>query len=278
LLQALGTLHRDEQVLAQAKMDLERYRAAWAKNAIARQLLEDQEKLVLQTEGTVKNDRGVVQFDRVQLSYCHITSPITGRVGLRLVDPGNVVTAGSNITLVVITQLQPISVIFTVAEDDLGEVLEQLVGGARLPVDAMNRTKSKKLASGTLVTVDNQIDTTTGTVKLRAQFDNADAALFPNQFVNTKLLVRSIPNATTVPSSAVQRNGNAAFVYTISGGHARVQEVKTGVVVDETTQVEGIAPGTVVANSSFEKLRNDAPVVISKPTPQPGPSGGISSR
>jgi len=260
LLQAQGVLERDTQVLAQAKMDLQRYRAAWAKNAIAKQQLDDQEKLVLQTEGTVKNDRGTVKYDRVQLSYCHITAPIAGRVGLRLVDPGNLVNTGTATTLAVITQLQPISVVFTVSEDDLGPVLEQTRQGAQLSVDAMSRTKSKRLATGTLITIDNQIDTTTGTVKLRALFDNQDQALFPNQFVNTRLLVRTVRAALTVPSSTIQHDGTETFVYVITNGRVHMQHVTTGVIDGDTTQIEGIAPGTLVANSSFEKLQDGAPV------------------
>jgi membrane fusion protein, multidrug efflux system len=262
LLQAQGTLERDLQVLAQARMDLERFRAAWARRAIAKQQLDDQEKLALQTEGTVKLDRGVVEFDTVQLDYCHITSPITGRVGLRLVDPGNLVVANAGTVLAVVTQLQPISVVFAISEDQLGEVLAQPEHGDGLPVQLFDRTKSKSLATGTLITIDNQIDTTTGTVRLRATFDNANEALFPNQFVNARLEVSTVRDATEVPSSALQRNGDVTFVYTIVGGHAHVQRVTPGVVAGDKTQVTGIAPGTIVANSSFEKLRDNAPVVI----------------
>ena len=192
LLQAQGTLERDENVLAQAQMDLERYRAAWARNAIAKQILDDQEKLVLQDEGTVKNDQGTVQFDQIQVDYCHITAPIAGRVGLRLVDPGNVVQSAGTATLAVITQLEPITVIFTIPEDSLGQVEARLRKKAKLTVDAFDRTAQTKIASGELLTLDNQIDTTTGTVKGRALFDNKNDALFPNQFVNTRLLVNTL--------------------------------------------------------------------------------------
>ena len=168
LLQAQGALERDQNVLAQAQMDLERYRAAWARNAIAKQILDDQEKLVLQDEGTVKNDQGTVQYDQVQVDFCHITAPIAGRVGLRLVDPGNVVQSAGTVTLAVITQLEPITVIFTIPEDSLGQVEARLRKGAKLTVDAFDRTAQTKIASGTLLTLDNQIDTTTGTVKGRA--------------------------------------------------------------------------------------------------------------
>jgi len=262
LLQAQGTLERDENLLAQAQMDLERYRAAWARNAIAKQTLDDQEKLVLQYEGTVKNDRGTVQFDQIQVDYCHITAPIAGRVGLRLVDPGNVVQSGGNVTLAVITQLEPITVIFTIPEDSLGQVEARLDAKAKLPVDAFDRTAQTKIASGALLTLDNQIDTTTGTVKGRALFANTNDALFPNQFVNTRLLVNTLEGVTLIPSSAIQQNGQASFVYLIQNNFAHMRSVTPGVTNGGVTQVEGINPGDVVANSSFDKLQDKAAVVI----------------
>ncbi len=216
--QAQGTLEKDTQVLGQAKMDLERYRTAWAKNAIAKQILDDQEKTVSQDEGTVKADQGQLQFDQVQLTYCHIVAPFTGRVGLRLVDPGNLAQANSTTPLVVVTQEQPITVIFTIAEDALGDIQVQYRHGATLRVDAYDRTAQTKIATGKLLTIDNQIDTTTGTVKLRAIFDNNNYALFPNQFVNTRLLVRTLHNMTLIPTSAIQHNGEIAFVYVIQNG------------------------------------------------------------
>jgi membrane fusion protein, multidrug efflux system len=263
LLQAQGTLERDENLLAQAQMDLERYRAAWARNAIAKQTLDDQEKLVLQYEGTVKNDQGTVQFDQIQVDYCHITAPIAGRVGLRLVDPGNVVQSGGNVTLAVITQLEPITVIFTIPEDSLGQVEARLNAKAKLPVDAFDRTAQTKIASGALLTLDNQIDTTTGTVKGRALFANTNDALFPNQFVNTRLLVNTLEGVTLIPSSAIQQNGQASFVYLIQNNFAHMRSVTPGVTNGGVTQVEGINPGDVVANSSFDKLQDKAAVVIS---------------
>ncbi len=177
LQQAEGTLHRDEQLLAQAKMDLERYREAWAHNAIARQILEDQEHLVRQTEGTVLADRGAVETARIQLDYCHITSPIAGRVGLRLVDPGNLVVANNATPLVVITQTEPISVVFPISEDDLGELWGQPDHGDGIAVTALDRSRTHTLAVGKLHTLDNQIDTTTGTVRARAMFENKDEAV-----------------------------------------------------------------------------------------------------
>jgi multidrug efflux system membrane fusion protein len=272
LLQAQGALERDENVLAQAQMDLERYRAAWARNAIAKQILDDQEKLVLQDEGTVKNDQGTVQFDQIEVDFCHITAPIAGRVGLRLVDPGNVVQSAGTLTLAVITQLQPITVIFTIPEDSLGPVQVRLQKKATLPVDVSDRTAQTKIASGKLLTLDNQIDTTTGTVKGRAQFENQNNALFPNQFVNTRLLVNTLQGVTLVPASAIQQNGQASFVYVIQDNVAHMRSIKPGVTDGGQTQVDGISPGDVVANSSFDKLQDNTAVTVSnkaptKPTP-----------
>jgi multidrug efflux system membrane fusion protein len=264
VVQADGTLERDTNLLAQAQMDLDRYRAAWARNSIQRQLLDDQEKIVLQDQGTVKNDQGTLDYDKVQLSYCHIASPIDGRVGLRLVDPGNVVQAGSTTPLVVITQVRPITVIFTIAEDSLGQVQTRMRKMHTLPVDALDREQSKKIATGKMFTIDNLIDTTTGTVKLRALFDNKDGALFPNQFVNARLLVNTNSGVTLIPSAAVQHNGQTAFVYLIAQNKAAVRNVKTGVSDAGETAVTGINPGDMVATSSFDKLTNGSPIVISK--------------
>ncbi|MGH9562555.1 MAG: efflux RND transporter periplasmic adaptor subunit, partial [Terracidiphilus sp.] len=217
LQQAQGALDRDQNMLAEAQMDLKRYQDAWAKNAIPRQTFEDQEKLALQDQGTVKNDEGTVRYDQVQVDYCHIKSPIDGRVGLRLVDPGNLVTANSSTALVVVTQVQPVTVIFTLAEDNLQQVLDQMRGGKPLTVEAFDRTNTKLIAKGRLITIDNQIDTATGTVKLRAQFDNAKDDLYANEFVNTRLLVKTLDNQTLVPSSAIQHNGAIDFVYLVQG-------------------------------------------------------------
>jgi multidrug efflux system membrane fusion protein len=270
VLQAQGTLERDMQLLEQSIMDRDRFRAAWARNAIPKQQLDDQEKLVLQNEGLVKSDRGNLQFFQVQLGWCHITAPFTGRVGLRLVDPGNVVVLSAanpnqinaTTSLAVITQIQPITVVFTLAEDDLGEVQSQMRRGEALPVTAYDRALETKIAAGRLTAIDNQIDTTTGTVKLRAIFDNLDDALFPNQFVNTKLLVKTLRGVTLIPTNAIQHNGSTAFVYVIRGGVAHMQIVKTGATDAGNTAVEGIRPGTLVATSSFEKLQDNVPVVI----------------
>src|SRR5207248_11127480 len=226
-------------------------------------------KLILQQQGTVKIDEGSVQFDQIQVEYCHITSPFTGKVGLRLVDPGNVVQSSGTVTLAVITQLQPITVIFTIPEDNLGPVQQRLHKNAKLTVDAFDRAAQKKLASGTLLTLDNQIDTTTGTVKARALFDNKDAALFPNEFVNVRLLVDTLHDATLIPSSAIQHNGQTAFVYVLQDDTAHMRSIKPGATDAGMTEVTGISPGDVVANSSFEKLQDNAKVVIAG---QPPPS------
>jgi multidrug efflux system membrane fusion protein len=266
LLQAEGALERDENVLAQAEMDVIRYRIAWGRHAIAKQILDDQEKLVLQDKGTVKNDQGLVDFDKVQLDFCHITAPIAGRVGLRLVDPGNVVQSAGTVTLAVITQLEPITVVFTIPEDSIAEVQAGMRKNASLGVDAFDRTAQTKIASGKLLTLDNQIDTTTGTVKGRAVFDNEDDALFPNQFVNTRLLVNTLNGVTLLPSGAIQQNGQASFAYVIQNNVVQMRSLKPGVTEGGVTQVEGVNPGEVVATSSFDKLQDKAAVnVVNKP-------------
>ena len=276
LVQAQGALERDTNLLAQARMDLERYQTAWARNAIARQTLEDQQKLVLQDEGTVKVDQGAVQYDEVQVAFCHLTAPISGRVGLRPVDPGNVVQANSTTPLVVITQIDPITVVFTLAEDDIGQVLAQMRHGQALSVTAFDRGNQTKIATGKLQTIDNQIDTTTGTVKLRAIFPNKTDALFPNLFVNTKLLVNTLHGVTLVPSSTVQQNGDVSFVFVIRGGTAHMQNVKTGITESGQTVVEGVKPGEVLADSSFQKLQDKSKVVLSK-TPLPATTSGSNA-
>lgn len=278
LLQAQGALERDQNLLGQAKMDLERYQIAWSKNAIQKQILDDQEKLVLQDEGTVKNDQGLVNYDQVQVDYCHITAPIAGRVGLRLVDQGNVVQANGNVALAVLTQVSPITVVFTMPEDSIDLVMAHLHGPKKLTVDAFDHAGAKKIASGTLLALDNQIDTTTGTVKARALFPNTDGKLFPNQFVNVRLLVNTFEDVTLIPSSAIQHNGSISFVYTIDDDDiAHMQNVTTGVTENGMTQVTGIDEDDVVANSGFEKLQDKAKVVLAKApstSPTTGPTTG----
>jgi len=273
LLQAQGALERDQNVLAQAQMDLTRYQEALARNAIATQTVDDQQKLVLQDQGTVKNDQGTVQYDQLQLDYCHITAPISGQVGLRLIDPGNVVQSTGGTTLVVITQLQPITVIFTLPEDSLAPVIARLRARATLSVDVFDRSAQKKIASGQLLALDNQIDTTTGTVKVRALIDNRNNALFPNQFVNIRLLVNTLQGVTLIPAPAVQQNGTSSFVYVITNAAAQLHAVKTGVTDGGVTQVDGINPGDVVATSGFDKLQDKSRVVVASSAPPVGTSG-----
>jgi membrane fusion protein, multidrug efflux system len=273
LLQAQGTLEKDQNVLAQSEMDLDRYQQAWARNAIQKQTLDDQEKLVLQNQGTVKNDQGAVDYDQVQLDFCHITSPITGRVGLRLVDPGNVVQASGNTVLAVVTQISPITVVFPVAEDNLDLLQSHMQDGTTLKADAYDRADQKKLDSGNLITIDNQIDTTTGTVKARALFPNKNTPLFPNEFVNVHLLVTTLKGVTLVPASAIQHNGDDSFVYSIEDGVAHLVNVTTGVTDNGRTQVTGIKSGQKVANSGFERLDDGSKVnVTTRPSTVPSSS------
>jgi multidrug efflux system membrane fusion protein len=274
LLQAQGILQRDQGVLAQAQMDFARYQAAWARNAIQKQLMDDQEKVVDQDQGTVKNDQGTVQFDQIQVDFCHIVSPIAGRVGLRLVDPGNVVQANGGAVLAVVTQIQPITAVFTIPEDSLSQVQPRLMKRAKMTVDAYDRSDMKKMATGTLLTLDNQIDTTTGTVKARASFANKDSSLFPNEFVNARLLVNTLKGVTLIPTAAVQQNGQASFVYVLKDGKAKLQPIQVGVTTGTTAQVTGIDPGDVLATSSFDKLQDGTAVTISQGDAGGGGSGG----
>ena len=245
---------------------------AYSKNAIPKQQLDTQVATVHQLEGTVKNDQGVIDNARVQLAYCHITSPISGRVGLRLVDPGNIVHAADTTGMLVITQVQPISVLFSVAEDNLPQIMEQLRRGNRLQVDAFDRTQQKKLSSGRLLTLDNQIDTTTGTIKLKATFSNADLALFPNQFVNARLLVTTQRGVTLVPTAAIQRNSQGAFVFVIQPNQTvAIRTVSAGTTEGNETAVEGLNAGDTIAVNGFDKLQDGAKVVIRN---TPGNSSG----
>jgi len=264
VIEAEGVLERDQNLLAQAQMDLERYKEAWSRNAIPRQTYEDQQKIVKQDEGSVKNDQGTLRYYRLQVAYCRITSPINGRVGLRLVDPGNLVTANATTTLVIVTETVPITVVATISEDDLAEVMSQPDHGLNLPLEAWDRASQKKIATGRVTSYDNQIDTTTGTLKLRALFANRSGALYPNEFVNTRLLVKTLRDQILLPDSSIQHNGTEAFVYVIQNGKVVMRDIKTGVSNEGETAVEGVNAGEVVADSSFEKLQNGAAVVVSK--------------
>lgn len=264
VLTAQGTLEKDTNLLAQAQMDLKRYQDAWARNAIPKQTLDDQEKIVLQDQGTVKADTGTLQYDQVQLGFTNITSPITGRVGLRLVDPGNLATASSSTPLAVVTQIQPITVVFTIPEDNVSQLQQQMLHGKALTVDALDRSNEAKLDSGTLEATDNQIDTTTGTLKLRALFQNKTNALFPNQFVNARLLLNTLENVVLIPSSTIQHNGDVSYVFLIQNNAAHIHNLKPGVTEGGLTQVQGLNAGDVVADSSFEKIQDGSKIVVSK--------------
>ena len=272
LTQVEGQLAHDQAVLNEAKIDLQRYKQALDRNAIAKQLYDDQEQVVLQDEGTVKNDEGQLENAKVNLVYTHITSPIAGRVGLRLIDPGNIVQANSTTTLVVVTQLQPITVIFSIAEDHLSAIQQQLRKGKKLTVDVFDREESTKLASGTLLTLDNVIDPTTGTLKLKAIFDNTDSALFPSQFVNARLLVDTQHNVTLIPTQAIQRNAQGAYVYVIKSDQtASIRPISAGTTDGSVTAVQGVEPKEMVATTGFDKLLDGARVAVR--TPPSGSAG-----
>ena len=282
LTQAEGQLERDQALLNNAVVDLERYKTAYSKNAVPKQQLDTQTALVHQYEGTVKNDEGLVANAKLQLDYCRITAPTSGRVGLRLVDPGNIVHATDTNGMLVITQLQPMTVVFSVAEDYLPHIQEQLRRGHHLSVEAFDRTQQKKLANGSLQSLDNQIDTTTGTLKLKAIFPNKDNSLFPNQFVNVRLLVATQRGATLIPSAAIQRNADSAFVYLVKPDQTvAMQNVSVGTTDGEVTAVEGLQPGDTIAVDGLDKLQSGAKVIVRQAPPEPPelkPSDGRTNR
>jgi membrane fusion protein, multidrug efflux system len=259
-----GQLAHDQGLLAQAQLDLKRYQTLAAQNSIARQQAEDQVFIVQQYEGSVKQDQGLVGAQALNIAYCHIISPVAGRVGLRLVDPGNYVQTTSTTGIAVVAQLQPITVIFTLPEDDLPEIMAALKAGTELPVTAYDRANLRQLAVGKVSAVDNQIDTTTGTVKIRAQFDNADNALFPNQFVNARLLIKTLANAVTAPTSAVLRGSPGAFVYVINADSTvSVRQVTTSAIDGNVTAVtSGLSPGERVVVDGTDRLRDGLKVSV----------------
>jgi multidrug efflux system membrane fusion protein len=274
--QAMGTLQRDQGALDEAKIDLARYQKLVAQDSISRQQAEDQFYVVKQDEGTVKLDQAVVDNAKLNLAYCHIVSPVSGRIGLRLVDPGNYVQVGNATAsasassigtatgIAVVAELQPITVIFTLPEDDLPAIMKRLAAGAELEAMAYDRAQTAKLATGKLLSVDNQIDISTGTVKLRAQFDNTDNVLFPNQFVNVTLLVDTLAGATTIPSAAIQRGTPGTFVYVINSDHTvKVQKITLGPAQGDNIAVtDGLAPGDMVVTDGADKLRDGAKVTL----------------
>lgn len=269
LTQAEGQLAKDQALLKNAQVDLERYQLLNQQDSISKQQLDTQEALVRQDEAALKVDQGQIDSAKLQLTYSRITAPISGRVGLRLVDPGNIVHATDANGLVVITQLDPIAVIFTIAEDSLSQVEEPLRAGRQLPVEAYDRALQHKLAAGSLLTLDNQIDPTTGTVKLKAVFPNKTGALFPNQFVNARLLVDTLRNTVLVPNAAIQHSPQSAFVYavksdnTVEARNVQVQGTNGG----ETSISHGLSAGEVVVTDGVDKLQPGAKVVLSRNPP-----------
>jgi multidrug efflux system membrane fusion protein len=264
--QAQAQLAKDQALLKNAQLDLQRYNTLVAQNSIAKQTRDTQVSLVAQYEATVKADQAQIDAQKLNLTYCHIISPVTGRVGLRQVDAGNYVQTSDANGIVVVTQLQPISVIFTLPEDKLPEVMSRVRAGAVLAVTAYDRTGSNELAQGKLETVDNQIDTTTGTVKLRAIFDNDQETLFPNQFVNVKLLVNTLHDADIVPNSAIQRGAPGTFVYAVKPDRtAMVQKVKLGPSDGQRIAIlDGLQPGENVVVDGTDRLHDGAKVTLAR--------------
>ena len=261
---AQGALARDQALLQTARLDLKRYQTLLAQDSIASQQVDTQASLVQQYIGTVKSDQANIDTYKLDLIYAHITAPVAGRVGLRQVDPGNYVTPSLTNGLVVITQLQPISVIFTVSEDSLPQIMKQVQAGARLSVTAYDRSNTTSLATGALETLDNQIDTTTGTLKLRAMFNNPDNLLFPNQFVNARLLVNTIHDAVIVPTSAVLNGSMGQFVYVVQPDNTvTVRQVKTGPVDGERTSIaSGLQAGERIVIDGSDRLKEGAKITI----------------
>ncbi|BFU94081.1 MAG: multidrug efflux system, subunit A [Nitrospira sp.] len=284
LSQAEGQMARDLAQLKNAKLDLERYKGLVKQGYIPKQQLDTQEAMVRQLEGIVKADQSQIDNAKLQLAYSRITAPISGRVGLRLVDPGNMVRANDTNGLLVITQLTPITVVFTIPEDSLPPVLERLNSGRQLAVDAFDREQKKQLASGKLLTVDNQIDPNTGTVRLKAVFANEDGSLFPNQFVNARLLLDVKHGVTIVPSAAVQRGAKGTFVYVVKEDRTvAVRTVALGTTHGEDASIDsGLAPDELVVVDGTEKLREGSKVEVRNRNEPPAnvspPSGPEQAR
>lgn len=274
LTQAKGQLARDQALLKNSRIDLSRYQEAFSAHAIPEQQVATAEATVEEYEGTVELDQGAVDAAQVNLDYTRITSPIAGRVGLRLVDPGNIVQANGTAPLATVTQLQPITVIFTVAEDHLAEIVEQMRGTKALRVLALDRSQTKQLAEGTLLTIDNQIDTTTGTVKARATFPNLKNELFPNQFVNTRLLLKTLSGVVLVPTAAVQLNDMESFVYVVQpDGTVQSRDIKVIATEGETSAVGGVAPGETLVTDGFDRLQSGSKVSLREASAPARPPG-----
>ncbi len=272
-LQAQGQLQRDQAALENARIDLVRYQTAIKQNAIPEQQLATQVATVHQDEGTIKLDQGNLDAAKVNVDYTRITSPIDGRVGLRTVDPGNIVPANGTTGIATITQLQPITVIFTMAEDFISDVVTQMRAGHKLRVDALSRDDQSELSQGTVLTLDNQIDTSTGTVRVRATFANKDNKLFPNEFVNAKLLVQMLMGVNIVPTAAIQHNNEISFVYVVNMQKKTVESRDINVATSDGTNaaVTGVTPGETVVTDGFDKLQEGSKIVIRKPVGQTPP-------
>jgi multidrug efflux system membrane fusion protein len=276
LQQMEGNLKRDQALLADARLDLKRYEGLVKEDSIAQQQLDTQRALVDQYAGTIQSDEGQVKTAQVNLVYTHVIAPVTGRVGLRQVDQGNYVTPGDANGIVLINQLQPITVIFSIPEDNVSAVMKRVQSGATLTVEAFDRTNATKIAAGKLLTVDNSIDITTGTIKLRAQFDNTDSSLFPNQFVNIQLLQDVLADQIIMPNAAVRRgapNGVATtFVYVVdANSNVSVRPVTLGVIDGERVAVTaGLKAGEVVVTEGGDRLRDGAQVQLPSSAPAPG--------
>jgi membrane fusion protein, multidrug efflux system len=278
--QARGQLIRDQALLGNAKVDLERYRLLYSQDSIAQQQVATQEGLVRQYEGAVITDQGQVDSAKLNLIYAKVTAPVSGRVGLRQVDLGNIVHAADTNGVAVITQLQPITVIFTVPEDRLPQITRRVAQPAPVPVDAYDRTFSTKLATGTLLTFDNQIDPTTGTVKLRAQFPNADFALFPQQFVNVRVKVDTERGATLIPSSAVLNGAQGQYVWSVQPDQTvKMVNITPSVVSGERTAVtSGVTAGTQVVVDGMDRLRDGSRItLVDRGQPAPAPAAPAQS-
>ncbi|WDZ94875.1 MdtA/MuxA family multidrug efflux RND transporter periplasmic adaptor subunit [Herbaspirillum sp. WKF16] len=260
--QAEGQLARDRALLNSARLDLKRYQTLLSQDSIASQQVDTQAALVKQYEGTVKSDEGALASARLQLSFTRVTAPIGGRLGLKQADVGNNITTGDTNGLVIITQLQPITAIFSIPEDNIPSVLRQLQSGRKLPSEAWDREQKKKLADGVLLTIDNVVDATTGTVKLKAQFPNKDYALFPSQFVNIRLLLNTEEGATVIPTAAIQRGSKGLFVYVVKEDNTvTVRNIKTGAVQGDLTAItDGVAAGETVVIDGIDRLREGAKV------------------
>ncbi len=264
LTQAQGALARDQAQLENARLDLERYKNLVKQDLIPKQQLDTQESLVHQNEGAVKADQGQIDNARLQLTYARITAPLGGRIGLRQVDPGNIVHASDANGLAVITQVQPIAVIFSLPEDSLPQILGKIKSGARITVEAYDRDQTQKLTTGTLLTVDNQIDPSTGTVKLKAEFPNRNNELFPNQFVNARLLIDIRHNALIIQSPAVQRGPQGTFVYVVKADQtAEMRPVTIGVTQEgRVSVVSGLTEGELVVVDGADRLREGSRVEV----------------